>query len=131
MASSILVFGLYLVAVAGIAYMGWRRTHTLSDYVLGGRSLSPFTAALSTGASNMSAWAMLSFPALAYSHSARAALMAVSLLVGQYVSVRAVAPRLRVYSEKLDDAQTLPKFLCERTRDGAAGTECCCGVSVA
>ena len=118
MASSILFFALYLVAVAGIAYVGWRRTHTLSDYVLGGRSLSPFTAALSTGASNMSAWAMLSFPALAYSHSIRAVLMAVSLLVGQYVSVRTVAPRLRVYSEKLDDAQTLPKFLCERTGRG-------------
>lgn len=118
MASSILVFALYLVAVAGIAYVGWRRTHTLSDYVLGGRSLSPFTAALSTGASNMSAWAMLSFPALAYSHSIRAVLMAVSLLVGQYVSVRIIAPRLRVYSERLDDAQTLPKFLCERTGQG-------------
>ena len=122
MSSSILVFGLYLTAVAAIAYGGWRRTHTMSDYVLGGRSLSPFTAALSTGASNMSAWAMLSFPALAYSHSIRAALMAFSLLVGQYVSVRTVAPRLRVYSEQLDDAQTLPKFLCERTgRSGKDG----------
>lgn len=118
MPSSILVFGLYLMAIAGIAYAGWRRTRTMSDYVLGGRSLSPFTAALSTGASNMSAWAMLSFPALAYSHSIRAALMAFSLLVGQYVSVRTVAPRLRVYSEQLDDAQTLPKFLCERTGRG-------------
>jgi len=118
MPTSILVFGLYLIAVAGIAYVGWRRTRTMSDYVLGGRSLSPFTAALSTGASNMSAWAMLSFPALAYSHSIRAALMAFSLLLGQYVSVRTVAPRLRVYSEKLDDAQTLPKFLCERTGRG-------------
>ena len=118
MPSSILVFGLYLMAIAGIAYAGWRRTHTMSDYVLGGRSLSPFTAALSTGASNMSAWAMLSFPALAYAHSTRAALMAFSLLVGQYVSVRTVAPRLRVYSEQLDDAQTLPKFLCERTGRG-------------
>ena len=118
MPSSILVFGLYLMAIAGIAYAGWRRTHTMSDYVLGGRSLSPFTTALSTGASNMSAWAMLSFPALAYTHSIRAALMAFSLLVGQYVSVRTVAPRLRVYSEQLDDAQTLPKFLCERTGRG-------------
>ena len=115
MPPSILVSGLYLVAIAGIAYMGWRRTHTMSDQVLGGRSLSPFTAALSTGASNMSAWVMLSFPALAYTHSIRAALMAFSLLVGQYVSVRTVAPRLRVYSAQLDDAQTLPKFLCERT----------------
>lgn len=118
MPSSILVFGLYLMAIAGIAYVGWRRTRTMSDYVLGGRSLSPFTAALSTGASNMSAWAMLSFPALAYTHSIRAALMAFSLLVGQYVSVRTVAPRLRVYSEQLDDAQTLPKFLCQRTGRG-------------
>ena len=116
--SSILVFSLYLAAVAGIAYVGWRRTHTMSDYVLGGRSLSPFTAALSTGASNMSAWAMLSFPALAYSNGIRAVLMAASLLVGQYVSVRTVAPRLRVYSEVLNDAQTLPKFLCERTGRG-------------
>ena len=120
---SVLVFGLYLIIVAGIAYAGWRRTRTMSDYVLGGRSLSPFTAALSTGASNMSAWAMLSFPALAYSNSIRAGLMAFSLLLGQYVSVRTVAPRLRVHSEQLDDAQTLPKFLCQRTgrggKDGA------------
>ena len=118
MASSILVFGFYLSAIAGIAYVGWRRTHTLSDYVLGGRSLSPFTAAISTGASNMSAWAMMTFPALAYTHGIRAALIGFSLLVGQYVSVRLVAPRLRVYSEQLNDAQTLPKFLCERTGRG-------------
>ena len=118
MTSSLLFFGLYLVIIAGIAYVGWKRTHSMSDYVLGGRSLSPFTAALSTGASNMSAWAMLSFPALAYSHSIKAALMAFSLLVGQYASVRIIAPRLRVYSEQLNDSKTLPEFLCQRTGRG-------------
>lgn len=113
--STVLVFALYLIAVVAIAWFGWRRTHSISDYVLGGRSLSPFTAALSTGASNMSGWIMLAFPALAYANSLKALLMLCGLLAGQYASVRLVAPRLRVYSEQLDNAQTLPRFLCQRT----------------
>ena len=122
MPATILIFGLYSVMVAGIAYAGWRRTHNVSDYVLAGRSLSPLTAALSTGASNMSAWVMLSFPALAYAQSTRAVLMSFGLLAGLYVSVRVVAPRLRIYSEQLDDSRTLPTFLCLRTgRQGRRG----------
>ncbi|MBF2756019.1 MAG: sodium/proline symporter [Gammaproteobacteria bacterium AqS3] len=122
MTSTIVVFVLYMTAVAAITYYGWRQTITISDYVLGGRTLSPFSAAMSAGASNMSGYMMLSFPALTYQHSTEAFLMSIGLLVGQYVSIVAVGPRLRVYSERLNDSQTLPIFLSERTghtgRDG-------------
>ncbi|MBF2756018.1 MAG: sodium/proline symporter [Gammaproteobacteria bacterium AqS3] len=121
--ATVVVFGFYLLALAGIAYYGWLRTHNISDYVLGGRSLSPFAAAMSSGASNMSAWLMLSVPALVYFSSTEAFLIAGGLLLGQYVSILVVAPRLRVYSERLNDSQTLPIFFANRTgrtgRDGA------------
>ena len=58
--------GLYLVVVLAVGFVTWRRMRTLDDFVLGGRSLSPFAAALSERASGESAWFLLGLPGAAY-----------------------------------------------------------------
>ena len=48
--------GLYLAAILTVGFVTWRRNRSLDDFVLGGRRLSPFAAALSERASGESAW---------------------------------------------------------------------------
>ncbi len=66
----IFIFLAYFATLIGIALVRARGMQNMSDYVLGGRRLSSFTAALSAGSSTTSAWTMLALPALAFSHGA-------------------------------------------------------------
>ena len=106
-------FGAYLVVIAGIAYYAWRRTHTIADYLLGGRRISAPVAALSAGASDMSGWLLLGLPGLAVVAPASAAWTALGLLVGTWCNWRFVAAPLRRASAELG-ALTLPEFFARR-----------------
>ena len=52
-------FVVYIGVMLALGYIAYKRTTNLSDYILGGRSLGPGTAALSAGASDMSGWLLL------------------------------------------------------------------------
>ena len=51
----IFAFCAYFLGLIGIALVGARKIRDMSDYVLGGRRLGSFTAALSAGSSTTSA----------------------------------------------------------------------------
>ena len=106
-----LSFALYLVVVFGIGVVAHRRTQNFGDYVLGGRSLGPWTAALSAGASDMSGWLLLGLPGLAYGATGEAIWLALGLLAGTWLNWLWVAPRLRTRSVEADDAMTIPAYL--------------------
>ncbi len=55
-------FILYLLGMLGIGYYFYRKTSTVSDYILGSRNLPPSVAALSSGASDLSGWALMGLP---------------------------------------------------------------------
>lgn len=110
-------FGLYLALTWALGWLAFRRTHSLSDYILGGRRLGRWVAALSAGASDMSGWLLLGLPGYAYLAGAQAGWLALGLLVGTYLNWRLVARRLRAYTLALDDALTLPDFLARRFDD--------------
>ena len=55
-------FGLYLVLMLGIGVYSMRRTNSNTDFIIGGRTLGPFTTAISAGASDMSSWLLLGLP---------------------------------------------------------------------
>ena len=57
-----IMFGLYLLAMVFIGFLGYRGTDNLDDYILGGRSLGSFVTALSAGASDMSGWRLMGLP---------------------------------------------------------------------
>ena len=59
-------FVVYLLLMLGIGIVAYKRTTNLSDYILGGRSLGPWTSAISAGASDMSGWLLLGLPGAAY-----------------------------------------------------------------
>ena len=59
-------FTIYLALMLAIGVYAYRRTANSSDYFLGGRSLGPWPAALSAGASDMSGWLLLGLPGYAF-----------------------------------------------------------------
>ena len=56
----------YKVILIGIGLWANKRTHSTSDYFLGGRKLGPWVAALSASASSSSAWTLLGVSGAAY-----------------------------------------------------------------
>lgn len=110
-------FALYLVVMLGIGVIAYKRTTNLSDYILGGRSLGPWTSAISAGASDMSGWLLLGLPGAAYVSGLSAGWIGIGLLAGTWLNWLIVARRMRVYSFKSGDALTLPEFFANRFRD--------------
>jgi sodium/proline symporter len=112
-----LTFGTYFALLLIIGWYAYRRTASLSDFVLGGRRLSSATAALSAGASDMSGWLLLGLPGLAYAAGLESLWLAGGLLLGTWLNWRLLAKRLRVFSEAYGDALTLPEYLANRFGD--------------
>lgn len=112
-------FLIYIVLMLVIGVIAYSRTHNLSDYILGGRRLSSWTAALSAGASDMSGWLLLGLPGFAYASGLQAVWLVVGLLVGGYLNWWIIARRLRIYSELAGDSLTLPAFFNNRFADAS------------
>lgn len=107
-------FLVYLLLMLAIGWFAWRRTADLADYILGGRRLGRWVAALSAGASDMSGWLLLGLPGYAYAAGLEAAWLAAGLLLGTWANWRWLARPLRAYSEAADNALTLPEFFEQR-----------------
>ncbi len=108
----------YLILMLAIGVIAYQRTKSSSDYFLGGRSLGPWPAALSAGASDMSGWLLLGLPGYAYVAGIEAFWLAGGLLVGTWLNWLINAKRLRTYSITTD-ALTLPEFLSRRFNDNS------------
>ena len=99
------------------APLAWRRTRTFDDYILGGRSLGPYVTALAAGASDMSGWLMMGLPGALYLTGASEGWIAVGLIIGAWFNWRFVAGPLRVYTERANNALTLPDYFTHRFED--------------
>lgn len=113
----ITVFAAYFVLLIAIAITRSRQIRNMSEYVLGGRRLGNFTAALSAGSSATSAWTTLSLPGLVFVGGLGSIWIPVFAVVGAWTSWTVLAKRLRRYTIAADDALTLPEFLETRFRD--------------
>ena len=107
-------FVAYLVIIAVIAGYALVRTKTVGDYIIAGRSLRPSVAGLSAGASDMSGWLLLGLPGAVFVAGIGEGWIILGLACGAWGSWRLVAPRLREFTERLDDAVTLPQFFARR-----------------
>lgn len=63
---TLITFIVYLIGMAICGIIFYRLTSNMSDYVLGGRSLNGWVAALSAGASDMSSWMLIALPGTIY-----------------------------------------------------------------
>ena len=113
----IVVILLYLVGMLIIGYLNSRGNNSADDFYLGGRRLGPIVTAMSTEASDMSAYLLMGVPGLAlFCGVAEASWTAIGLALGTWLNWLIVARRLRRYSAKLG-AITVPEFLALRFRD--------------
>ena len=117
---TIVTFAIYLLGMLLIGCAGYKATSNLSDYILGGRSLGSVVTALSAGASDMSGWLLMGLPGAVFATGLSASWIAIGLCVGAWLNWRFVAARLRVYTEKVGNALTLPDYFTNRFEDGSS-----------
>ena len=113
----LVTFAAYMLLMVGIGFWAWRRTRTFDDYILGGRSLGSFVTAMSAGASDMSGWLLMGLPGALYLGGASEAWIAFGLILGAWANWRFVAGPLRLYTERTQNALTLPDYFSHRFAD--------------
>ncbi|MEE1650560.1 sodium/proline symporter PutP [Brachybacterium sp. J144] len=113
----LIALAIYFGAMLGIGLYAFRKTTDGEDYMLGGRQLHPFTAALSAGASDMSGWLLMGLPGALYMNGLVEAWIAVGLTVGAGLNWFFVAPRLRQYTQIASNSITVPSFFGNRLHD--------------
>ena len=112
----LIVVAIYLLGMLAIGFK-YSKNSTSEDFYLGGRKLGPIVTAMSTEASDMSAYLLMGVPGLAFFCGvAEAGWTAIGLALGTYLNWLIVAKRLRRYSAKVN-AITVPDFLAARFRD--------------
>ena len=84
------------------------------DYFLGGRDMNGLVAALSAGASDMSAWVLMGLPGAFYATGLSNMWISVGLFIGTACAWIFIAPRLRRFSIAYNDSITIPQYLTNR-----------------
>ncbi|MDQ0614958.1 sodium/proline symporter [Microbacterium sp. W4I4] len=112
-----IALGIYFAAMLYIGYSAYKKTSGHEDYMLGGRDLPAWVAALSAGASDMSGWLIMGLPGAIYLTGLIEAWIAIGLTIGAYLNWLVVAPRLRAYTQTSENSITIPSFFENRTKD--------------
>ena len=121
MSGMIYVLGAIAVYLVGMLAIGfaYSKNKSSEDFYLGGRRLGPVLTAMSTEASDMSAYLLMGVPGLAlFCGVAEASWTAIGLAAGTWLNWLLVAKRLRRYSAATG-AITVPEFLARRFRDNS------------
>ena len=115
----LVTFVAYLILILSLGIKAYRRTHSLDDYILGGRKLGAVVTALSVGASDMSGWLLLGLPGAIYLSGLSEIWIGIGLVLGAYCNWLFVSKRLRIYSQHANNSLTLPDYFENRFNDTA------------
>ncbi len=112
----IAVFILYLLFMLGIGVFFFFKDKNGGEktFFLGGRKMGAWVAALSAGASDMSAWVLMGLPTAIYAAGIGEVWVSLGLAIGYTISWLAEAPRLRKFSIVANDSITIPQYLTNR-----------------
>ena len=126
----LIVFIIYIVFVIGIGIYFFFKGQNSSDkdYFLGGRKMGAWVAALSAGASDMSAWVLMGLPASIYALGMGQAWIAIGLAIGYAISWIVEAARLRRFSIVCNDSITIPQYLTNRFLSKSKALQIICAV---
>ena len=107
---------LYLIVMLCVGLAASRYMKSLDDFVLGGRRLGPWVAAISERASGESAWFLLGLPGAAYVAGFTEFWSVIGIAFGILASWTFIAMPLRRETEKYG-ALTIPDYLEARFQD--------------
>lgn len=119
---------IYMSALLAVGFWASGRTRDEADFLLGGRHLGPFVAALSYSASAASAWTLLGLSGAAWVLGVSALWIALGATLTMMVAWFWIAPRLRHWTEQRDQL-TLTDFLLDDAQ-GVARTVLVCVISL-
>ena len=111
---AMLLYFVVVIAVGLYFFFRDRGNAGEKEFFLGGRQMNGWVAALSAGASDMSAWVLMGLPGSVYLYGVGQVWIAIGLMVGTILAWIFVAPRLRRYSIRANDSITVPQFLTNR-----------------
>ena len=126
----LVVFIIYLAFMLGVGVYFFLRSKNAGEkeYFLGGRTIGPWVSALSAGASDMSAWALMGLPASIFAAGIGQTWIAIGLAIGYALSWIIEAPRLRRYSIAAKDSITIPQYLTNRFLSASKALQIICAV---
>ena len=111
--SAFIVYFIAMIAI-GVYFFVKSKDNSEKSYFLGGRNMNGFVAAISAGASDMSAWCLMGLPGAIYLFGIGQVWISIGLFIGTVCAWLFVAPRLRRYVIKANDSITIPQFLTNR-----------------
>ncbi len=128
--TEVIVFAIYLLFMLGIGVFFFVKQKNGGEktFFLGGRQMGPWVAALSAGASDMSAWVLMGLPAGIYAAGMGQVWIPVGLAIGYTISWIAIAPRLRRFSIVANDSITIPQYLTNRFLSKSKALQILCAV---
>ena len=127
----LIAFILYFTIVLGMGvyfFVRGRKDMGEKSFFLGGRKMGGVVAALSAGASDMSAWVLMGLPGSIYLAGMGQVWISVGLLIGTILAWFLVAPKLRRYSMLADDSITIPQYLTKRFKSSSSVLQVVCAV---
>lgn len=112
---SIILVSLFVCVLICVGIWGMRKTTTLNDFFLGGRSIGPWVSAFSYGTSYFSAVIFIGFAGkFGWAYGLNAIWIAVgNAFLGAFLAWMLLGRRTRTMSQNLD-VVTMPEFLQER-----------------
>lgn len=129
--SELIAFILYFMVVLGMGiyfFVRGKKDMGEKSFFLGGRKMGGLVAALSAGASDMSAWVLMGLPGSIYLAGMGQVWISVGLLIGTVLAWFLVAPKLRRYSMLADDSITIPQYLTKRFKSTSSTLQVVCAV---
>lgn len=126
----LVMFVLYFAFMLGIGIFFFVKSKDKGekDYFLGGKSMNGLVSALSAGASDMSNWVLMGLPGAICMFGFGQVWISIGLIIGTVLSWIFVAPRLRRYAIKADDAITIPQFFANRFKQKGSLLKISCAV---
>lgn len=112
-----ITFVAYIFIIFAIGLYSYFQTKKVSDYMLGGRSLSAPIAALGAGASDMGSWLLLALPGAFMVSGLNQIWLPLGLTIGAFLNWGVIAKRLRIYTEVAKDSITIPAYFENRFHD--------------
>lgn len=111
--SVFIIYLLFMLAI-GVYFFFRDKNQSEKGYFLGDRKMGAWVAALSAGASDMSAWVLMGLPTSIYAMGLGQVWISVGLAIGYSLSWIYEAPRLRTFSIAANDSITIPQYLTNR-----------------